>query len=292
LVASDHKSSLAVGRVLEARGLVVRVLPVDSDARIDMDALRGSLDEKTLLLSMGLVNSEVGTIQDLPVIADLVHEHGALLHCDTAQAPCAMDMRMMAGMTDLLSLSAHKMYGPKGVGALFIRRSVQPAIAPMIYGGGQQNNLRSGTLPTPLCVGVGAAASLLSNADSERERVGRLRDLLLAELRRLPWPVSLNGSLNRRHPGNANVRFDGFAAEDLIAALQPHVAASTGSACTSGSPEPSYVLRAMGLSYEHASSSMRFCVGRGTTEVDVLEAAGRISDTLKKMAGAGLRQAI
>jgi cysteine desulfurase len=292
LVASDHKSSLAVGRVLETRGLIVRVLPVDSDARIDMDALRANLNEKTLLLSMGLVNSEVGTIQDLPVIAELVHQHGALLHCDAAQAPCAMDMRMMAGMTDLLSLSAHKMYGPKGVGALFIRRSVQPAIAPMIHGGGQQNNLRSGTLPTPLCVGFGAAASLLSNADSERERVGRLRDLLLAELRKLPWPVSLNGSLNRRHPGNANIRFDGFAAEDLIATLQPHVAASTGSACTSGTPEPSYVLRAMGLSYEQASSSMRFCVGRGTTEADVLEAAGRVSDTLKQMAGAGLRHAV
>lgn len=292
LVATDHKSSLAAGRALEARGLTVRILPVDTDGRIDLDTLTANLDERTLLVSMSLVNSEVGVIQDLQSISALVRAQGAMLHCDAAQAPCAMDMHQAARACDLLSLSAHKIYGPKGIGALFIRRDLQPNIQPLILGGGQQRNLRSGTLPTPLCVGFGVAATLLRDASAEREQVGRLRDLLLSELRKLPWPVVLNGSLRDRHPGNLNVRFEGFSAEDLIATLQPGVAASTGSACMSGIPEPSHVLRAMGLSYEQASSSLRFCVGRNTTEADVLDAAARISGALEQMAGAGLRAAV
>jgi cysteine desulfurase len=292
LSATDHKSSLAVGRVLEKRGFKVTIIRVGEDGLIDIEHLRTNLTERVLAVSINLVNSEIGTIQNLPEISTMVREHGAYLHCDAAQAPCAMDLRGVAQLTDLLSLSAHKMYGPKGVGALYIRRSLQDAIEPIVYGGGQQRNLRSGTLPTPLCVGFGAAAELLIGAHGEREIVRDLRETFLSELYRLPWPIALNGTARSRHPGNLNVQFAGFSAEDLIASLQPHLAASTGSACTTGTPEPSHVLRAIGLSYEKVVASMRFCVGRYTTEADILEATARIGTALDRLSGAGLRRAI
>ncbi len=195
----------------------------------------------------------------------------------------------------MLSLSAHKMYGPKGIGALYIARELQDQIEPLIYGGGQQNGLRSGTVPVPLCVGMGAAADILTAADAGKKRAQLCcrRDTFVAMLKRLPWPIALNGPQGQaRHPGNANIRFVDFSAEDILSALQPHLAASTGSACTSGIPEPSHVLRAIGLSGEEAESSIRFSLGFDTTDADLEEAVRLIAEALTRLARAGLLRAV
>ena len=237
------------------------------------------------------VNNEIGTIQDIGRISELVRGCGAVFHCDAAQSPLAMNMGAMASQTDMLSLSAHKMYGPKGIGAIYIARELQDQIEPLIYGGGQQNGLRSGTVPVPLCVGMGAAADIFTAADAEEKRAQlcRRRDTFVEMLNRLPWPIALNGPQGQtRHPGNANIRFAEFSAEDILGALQPHLAASTGSACTSGIPEPSHVLRAIGLRSEEAESSIRFSLGFGTTDADLEEAARLITEALTRLARAGL----
>jgi cysteine desulfurase len=282
--AIDHKSVLATARILAQHGFAIEYVRVDSDGQIDLADLEQKLQHSTLAVSVGLVNSEIGAIQNISAIAELARNRGVLVHCDAAQAPCAMDMNSIADCADLISLSAHKLYGPKGIGALYIRRDVQDLIKPQIHGGGQQRNLRSGTLPVPLCIGFGAAAALLTGAEArdERQRIAALRDLFVDELHRLPWPTFINGGAPR-HPGNANVRFSGLAAEDILAATQPYLAASTGSACTSGITEPSHVLRAIGLSADDALSSIRFCIGRFTTTADVIEAVRMIGEAIDKL---------
>jgi cysteine desulfurase len=291
--AIEHKSVLAAARALrDTLGFEVDLVPVDGEGRIILDELRGRLRDDVLLVSVILVNNEIGTVQNIAAIAEAVVSAGALLHCDAAQAPCAVDLRAAAQHVDLMSLSAHKMHGPKGIGALFVRRELQGRIEPLIYGGGQQRNLRSGTTPTPLCVGMAAAAKLLSGeaALHERTAIGKLRDRFLDGLKRLEFSIALNGPCADRHPGNVNVHFDGFSAQDILGTLQPFVAASTGSACTSGIPEPSHVLRAIGLSEEEASSSIRFAVGRGTTEADVDEAVDHVAKALRSLAAGTFRQ--
>jgi len=292
--AIEHKCVLAASRALSAQcGYEVEVLPVDGAGRIELAALEESLAEDVLLVSVMAVNNEIGTIQDIRNLADVIHSYGAYFHCDAAQAPCAMDLNDAGSFCDLISLSGHKMYGPKGIGALFVRRELQERIEPVIYGGGQQQGLRSGTVPVPLCIGMSAAAELLSPdaAREEREMIRSRRDRFIQGLERLPWPVRVNGpDGSLRHPGNASVCFSGFAAHDILGALQPRIAASTGSACTSGLPEPSHVLRAIGLPEEDAESSIRFSIGRWTTETDVNEAVDVIADTLSRLASAGLAQ--
>jgi cysteine desulfurase len=290
---ADHKSMLAIGRVLQDRGFAVAHLRVDSNGHLDLEDLLTKISPAVLVVSICLVNSEVGTIQNLSQIHAITREHGVLLHCDAAQAPCAMDISGVSDMADLMSLSAHKMYGPKGIGALYVRRELQGFIEPIIHGGGQQSNLRSGTLPTPLCVGFGAAAELIARPDAseERARIRRQRDLFLSCLFGLPWSIASNGMHgDSRHPGNANVQFAGFSGSNLLGVLQPHLAASTGSACTSGIPEPSHVLRAIGLTNEQASASVRFCIGRHTTDLDIYNAVELISVALVRMSREGLRQ--
>ena len=202
-----------------------------------------------------------------------------------------MNLDKVAECTDLLSLSGHKMYGPQGIGALFIRRDLQDQIEPIICGGGQQRNLRSGTVPVALCVGMGAAAELLqaSEAQEEREELRRRTDLFVRKIAALPWRVAVNGpDIAQRHPGNANMRFEGFDAHDIVGALQPRLAVSTGSACTSGIPEPSHVLRAIGLSTQDAEASVRFGLGRMTTDEDMDTAVSLIRDALSRLADSGL----
>lgn len=289
--AVEHKSVLATCRALQKQlGYDVKVLEVDSEGLIDLVALERSLSDDVLLVSVMAVNSEVGTIQDVEQISRIVRDAGALFHCDAAQAPCAIDVSRLAEYTDLLSLSGHKMYGPKGVGALYIRRDLQDQIAPIIYGGGQQNGLRSGTVPAALCVGMGAAAAhLIEEGRYPREELRRLRDKFVREITALPWEIMLNGPQpERRHPGNANLRFSGYAAHDLLNTLQPHLAASMGSACTSGIPEPSYVLSAIGLTDGEAEASIRFSIGRYTRDEDIEEAVKLIGDALSRLAGTGL----
>ena len=277
--AIEHKCVLAAARALSAReGFTVETIPVNGEGFIDLDVLERCLNQNVLVLSAMAVNNEIGTIQDIPRIAALLAPYGIVLHCDAAQAPCAMDVSDLAAHAALVSLSGHKMYGPPGIGALYIRRDLQEQIEPLIYGGGQQAGLRSGTVPMPLCVGMGAAAGFLADRTGfeERIRVADQRDSFIRHLQRGHVAVTLNGAIgDRRHPGNANIRFDGFDAQDILGALQPRLAAATGAACASGTPEPSHVLGAMGLTEIQSKASIRFSFGRFTTDDDI-EAAARL----------------
>jgi len=292
---AEHKCVLAAGRALRDQlAFKIEHIPVDSGGHVNPDALEGKMGDDVLMVSVMAVNNEVGAINDIDAIAATCRAHGAVFHCDAAQAPCAMDLKVISEVADLVSLSAHKMYGPKGIGALMIRRDLQDRIEPIIYGGGQQRNLRSGTLPVALCVGMGAAAALCCDAESvtEREHISCLRDHLVASLEELPWQTVLNGpSLERRHPGNANIMFPGFLAQDILGGAQPFLCASTGSACTSGMPEPSHVLRAMGLDEASAKASIRFSVGRQTTDTDIDDAVNIVHNTLSKLSESRVRSA-
>ena len=282
--AIEHKCVLAAARSLaEHEGFAIETIPVDGEGFVDLADLESMVDETVLAVSVMAVNNEVGTIQDIEGISKMLLPYGVLFHCDAAQAPCAMDMISLAAHTDLISLSGHKMYGPKGIGALYIRRDVQDRIEPIIYGGGQQSGLRSGTLPTPLCVGMAAAVDILRSPEGveERRHVAEHRDTFVRLLQEHVPTVAINGPTGEsRHPGNANLRFDGLAAQDILGSLQPQVAASTGAACTSGIPEPSHVLSALGLDTVDAESSIRFSFGRFTTDAEIREAARLVNETL------------
>ena len=282
--AIEHKCVLAAARSLaEREGFEIGVIPVSREGFVDLHYLQEALDEGVLAVSIMAVNNEIGTIQDIEAISNMTSPLGVFFHCDAAQAPSAMDMGRLASQADLISLSGHKMYGPKGIGALYIRRDVQDRIEPIIYGGGQQGGLRSGTVPTPLCVGMAAAAEIIGSPEGieERGRVAGLRDSFVRILRENIPSLILNGPTgNRRHPGNANLRFSGLVAQDILGSVQPHLAASTGAACTSGIPEPSHVLGALGLSSEEAQSSIRFSFGRFTTDVEIREATIIVNEAL------------
>ena len=287
LVSSiEHKCVLAAARALaERHGFVVETLPVDHQGFVDPDGLRRSLDDDVLMASIMAVNNEVGTIQAIAELGAILAERDIPLHCDAAQAPCAMVMSGLADHAALISLSGHKIYGPQGIGALFVPHTLQDRMSPMIHGGGQQNGLRSGTVPVPLCVGMGTAARLVcgENACAERERIARQRDKFITRLREHGAPVTLNGpELEDRHPGNANLRFDGCDGHSLLDRLQPRLAASTGAACASGITEPSHVLRALGRSSEETDASIRFSFGRFTTDMEIELAATLVLEALEK----------
>ena len=285
--AIEHKCVLAAARALSVRaGFTVETVPVDSDGFVDLNALEKCLDRSVLVVSVMAVNNEIGTIQDIPRIAALLAPYGIVLHCDAAQAPCAMDVSDLAVHADMVSLSGHKMYGPQGIGALYIRSDLQDRIEPLIYGGGQQAGLRSGTVPMPLCVGMGAAAELLAvrAASEERARVAAQRDSFVRHIQCGYASLTVNGSIgDLRHPGNSNIRFDGFDAQDILGSLQPRLAASTGAACTSGIPEPSHVLGALGLTEMQSKASIRFSFGRFTTDEDIEAAARFVLEALNSL---------
>ena len=276
----EHKCVLEAARALaEREGFMVEYIPVDGDGFVDLDFLESVVDDSVLIVSVMAVNNEIGTIQDIPAIAALLAARGVYFHCDAAQAPAAIDASALAEHADLISLSGHKMYAPQGIGALYVRRAIQSELEPLIYGGGQQNGMRSGTLPLALCVGMGAASELMVSEEQaiERRRVAAMRDRFVDSLMdggEVPGEVPIvNGpAADRRHPGNANLRYDGYNAQDIIGAMQPYVAASNGAACTTGIPEPSHVLRAIGLSSEQADASVRFSFGRFTTDEEITEA--------------------
>ena len=288
--AIEHKCVVAAARALEEReGFTVETIPVDRKGFVDLDVLEKMLDDSVLAASIMAVNNEVGTIQDLPEIAGLLARYGVVFHCDAAQAPCAMDTTHLAEYAGLVSLSGHKVYGPQGIGALYIRRDLHSGIEPLIYGGGQQNGLRSGTVPVPLCVGMSTAAEIiLAEGHRERPEVAELRDLFVSLLLDSGFPVGINGPVgSRRHPGNANLQFSSFAAQDILGSAQPRLAASTGAACTSGIPEPSHVLSAIGLSESEAESSVRFSFGRFTSGLEVREAATVVTTALQSLVETG-----
>jgi cysteine desulfurase len=268
--AIEHKCVLAAARAAVADGFEVVTVPVGTSGIVDPDAVAAVVDDRVAIVSVMAVNNEIGTVQPLREIAEICEAAGAVFHSDGAQALGVLPLDVDALGVGLLSLSAHKAYGPKGIGALYVRRDLAVRPRPILHGGGQESGLRSGTLPTPLCVGFGEACRILVDERAgEVPRIVGLRDRLLDGLRQLVPGLSVNGASAPRHPGNLNVQFDQLDAEDLLHALQPRVAAATGSACTSGTPESSHVLQAIGLSPQAAAASIRFSVGRFTTEAEV-----------------------
>ena len=290
--AIEHKCVLESSwKLRQQLGYLIETLPVDPEGFVDLNHLERTLSNDVLLVSIMLVNNEIGTIQDLNTISTLVRRHGALLHTDAAQAPTAMCMSGSTDRVDLMSLSGHKMYGPQGVGALYVRREIQSTIEPILYGGGQQCNLRSGTLPVALCIGMGAAANrLVETGSEERELVQKRTTMFIDALSKLSHPTQLNGpsSFTTRHPGNANIQFIGFDANEILGALQPSIAASTGSACTTGIPEESHVLKAIGLSSDRSKSSIRFSQGKDSTDVEVAMVVKHINSVLERLSSQDL----
>lgn len=280
----EHKCILSAAAALGKRGWTIDQVLVDNSGLIDVNRLHSLMSENTAMVAVMAVNNEVGTIQPLSEISTLCGQYGALFHCDAAQAPTALDLDVSTQKIDTLSLSAHKMYGPKGIGALYIKRALQEYIEPIMYGGGQENGIRPGTLATPLCVGFGEAAKLLISTDQqlERKRVETLRDYFWKTLKSETPTCKLNGSNIHRHPGNLNIQFPNVDAHHLIGKLQPRLAISSGSACTTGIPEPSHVLTAIGLDKQQAESSVRMGLGRFTTQRDVENALGYLVEAIKE----------
>ncbi|TVR97495.1 MAG: IscS subfamily cysteine desulfurase [Rhodospirillales bacterium] len=273
---TEHKCVLESARRLEIEGFRVTRIGVGPDGLIDLDALAAAVDERTALVSVMAVNNETGVIQPIAEIGRLCRSRGALFHADAAQAAGKIAIDVAGMDIDLMSLSAHKMYGPKGIGALYVRRRPRARLAAEMDGGGQERGLRSGTLPAPLCVGFGAAAAIAADEmATESARMLELRRRLLERIEADVPDVRLNGHRERRVAGNLNLAFPGIEAEMLLTRL-PGLAVSTGSACTSAAVEPSYVLRAMGLDAELAGCSIRIGLGRFTTDDEVETAASAI----------------
>jgi cysteine desulfurase len=260
-------------------------LGVDRDGSIDLDELRAAMGDRTVLVSVMAANNEIGVIQPLAEIGAIARERGVLFHTDAAQAAGKIPIDVTAMQIDLLSLTGHKYYGPKGAGALYVRRSrPRLKLACQIDGGGHENGFRSGTLNVPGIVGLGEAAEICrKEMPHEAVRLAALRDRLLDALRQNPGDVRINGPLgNRRLPHNLHVSFSGVEGEALLMALGD-LAVSTGSACSSGSQAPSHVLEAIGAVGERAGASIRFGLGRTTTQADVDFAAERVSTVVRSL---------
>jgi len=283
-VATEHRAVLDPLRHLERQGARVTVLEPRPDGLLDPDQLRRAILPETLLASVMYANNEIGVLQPVAEIGAICRERGVLFHCDAAQAFGKVPMDVNALHIDLMSASAHKMYGPKGIGFLYVRRSAPRfPLAAQMDGGGHENGLRSGTLNVPAIVGFGEACAICAREmPEESARLAAWRDCLLERLTAALDGVTVNGSLVQRLPGNLNVSFAGVDAESLLMAL-PDVALSTGSACTSGTPEPSHVLRALGVSDELAHSSIRIGLGRFNTGEELDHAAHRLIESVKKL---------
>lgn len=266
---TEHKCVLDSCRWLEQRGFEVTYLPVNSDGLLDVQKLKSALRPETSIVSVMAVNNEIGVLQPLKEIGAACREAGVFFHTDAAQMAGKMPLDVNAMNIDLMSLSGHKIYGPKGVGGFYIRRRPRVRIEPLLSGGGQERGLRSGTLPTALVVGFGEAARV-SALEMERDakRIEYLSELLLEGITSRIPQVALNGSKSNRYPGNLNLSFAYVEGESMLMALKD-VAVSSGSACTSASLEPSYVLRALGIDDDMAHTSIRFGIGRFTTESEI-----------------------
>lgn len=266
---TEHKCVLESCHRVEAAGFRVTYLPVRENGLVDVERLAGSITDETLLVSIMAVNNEIGVIQPLAEIGALCRERGVLFHTDAAQAAGKIPLDVEDMRIDLMSISGHKMYGPKGIGALFVRRRPRVRLEPLIDGGGQERGLRSGTLPAPLCAGLGAACAIARDEmEAEAARLARLSARLYQGLVGRIEGVLLNGDRERRFPGNLNVAFAGVDGEELIRTI-PRLAISSGSACTSASVEPSYVIRALGRSEAVARSSVRIGFGRFSADEEV-----------------------
>ena len=282
--ATEHKSVLDTCTVLRAQGFDVQVVPVQRDGLIDLDALSNAVTTETVLVSVMAANNEIGTLQPLGEIAAIAHECGALLHTDAAQGAGKIPLDVRAMGIDLLSLTGHKMYGPKGCGALFVAKR-KPKLLPVaqLDGGGQESGVRSGTLNVPGIVGLGAAADICRNDMSvESARLATMRDRLLERLRAGLDGVRVNGTMERRLPHNLHLSFERVEGERLLMALGD-LAVSTGSACSSGSQAPSHVLQAIGAVGDDAGASIRFGLGRHTTDADIDFASDRVIQVVEAL---------
>ncbi|AHV91847.1 IscS subfamily cysteine desulfurase [Bordetella holmesii] len=267
-VKTEHKAVLDTCRELERQGFEVTYLDVKDDGLLDLDAFKAALRPDTVLVSVMMVNNEIGVIQDIEAIGEICREKGIIFHVDAAQATGKVEIDLQKLKVDLMSFSAHKTYGPKGIGALYVRRKPRVRIEAQMHGGGHERGFRSGTLATHQIVGMGEAFRLArEEMGTENERVRMLCDRLLAGLSQIE-EVYVNGSMEHRVPHNLNISFNYVEGESLIMAIK-ELAVSSGSACTSASLEPSYVLRALGRNDELAHSSIRFTLGRFTTEQEV-----------------------
>ncbi|TCP80778.1 cysteine desulfurase IscS [Rhizobium sp. PP-CC-2G-626] len=265
--AIEHPSVLKAAEMLHRDGFEVITLPVQADGLVDLDAAASTITEKTGIVSVAAANHEVGVLQPLDAISELARARGALFHSDLAQAAGKVDVNLR--LLDLASISGHKLGGPGGIGALYVRRLLKPKMGPLLSGGGQEAGLRSGTLPAPLCVGFGIACQLAGEEMTEtNSRVRGMRDMLLMELLKIPGST-LNGSAATRLPGNINISFDDVDGEALAYHLQQSVSVSTGSTCSAKSLEPSPVLLAMGLPTKVAESAIRIGLGPFTTDIEI-----------------------
>ena len=281
-LTTEHKAVLDTMRQLELEGYSVTYLDPEPNGLVDLNKLKGAITNQTILVSIMHVNNEIGVIQDLEKIGALTRNKKILLHVDAAQSPGKVDIDVDKFNVDLLSLSAHKVYGPKGIGALYIRRKPRVRLEAQMHGGGHERGFRSGTLPTHQIVGMGEAFRIAKvEMDEDNKRIKKLRDKFWDSLKDME-EIYLNGDLNNRIPGNLNVSFNYVEGESLIMAIKD-IAVSSGSACTSASLEPSYVLRALGRDDELAHSSIRITIGKFTTEDEVDYAVDLLKKSVEKL---------
>ena len=286
--AAEHRSVLDSADRLQRSGFQVTVLPVDEFGRVSPEQVAEAIQPQTVLVSVILANNEVGTLNRVPEVGRICRERGVLFHVDAVQALGRIDLDLHTLPVDLASFSAHKLYGPKGVGALYVRRGGRRIrLEPLLDGGGHERHLRSGTLPVPLIVGFGAACELAAaSLNEEAVRIRALRDQLWQRLQTQLKGLTLNGHPTERLPGNLNVSFDGVDGEALMTGLR-RIAVSSGSACTTADPEPSHVLRAMGRSDALTRASLRFGLGRFNTAEDVDIAVAEVAEVVKRLRTAG-----
>jgi cysteine desulfurase len=281
-VKTEHKAVLDTVRELERQGFEATYLDVQDDGLLNMDALKAAIRPDTILISVMMVNNEIGVIQDIPAIGALCREKGIIFHVDAAQATGKVEINLATLPVDLMSLASHKTYGPKGMGALYVRRKPRIRIEAQMHGGGHERGMRSGTLPTHQIVGMGEAFRIAKEEmASENARVLALRDRLWTGLQGIEQ-IFLNGDMTRRIPHNLNVSFNYVEGESLIMGIKG-IAVSSGSACTSASLEPSYVLRALGRSDELAHSSLRMTIGRFTTEEEIDYVVSTLKERVAKL---------
>jgi cysteine desulfurase len=282
--ATEHKATLDTCKHLEKEGFRVTYLPVNSDGLVDLDRLRDAITDKTILISIMYANNEIGVIQPIAEIGRIAKERGVLFHTDAVQAAGKIPVNVISDNIDLLSLSGHKIYGPKGVGALYVRRkNPRVQLAAQIHGGGHERGMRSGTLNVPGIVGLGAACAIAqAEMPEEAKRLAYLRDKLKDRLLAALDEVYINGSMEHRLPNNLNMSFAFVEGESLLMGIND-VAVSSGSACTSATLEPSYVLKALGAGDDLAHSSIRFGLGRFNTEEEVDYVAGKVIEVVQKL---------
>lgn len=282
---TEHQSVLGTLAALKEDGHAITLVAVDGDGLIDPEAVEAAIRPATRIVSVMAVNSEIGVVQPYAELGQLCRSREVLFHVDAAQGFGRVPLDVKRDGIDLMSISAHKIYGPKGVGALYVGPAARSRMRAQITGGGQQEGLRAGTMPTPLVVGFGEAARLMKEEGAtEVTRLAELRTRLWTQLVDRVGGVHLNGSIDHRWVGNLNLRFDDVDADSLML-MVPHLALSTGSACTAGTPEPSKVLRALGLSLEQASQSVRVGLGRMTTADQIDRAVVLIADAVGRLRG-------